>query len=140
MFSDFKLRFMEYSSVDYRKLRDFWLIFYSIILFFYLLHNQNFLNIPILIRSVFFFLSIVTFSCFVSNFSKFFYAAWMIAGECLGVVNSRIILIFFFYSVFVPFSFILKVLKKDPMSRELAPSVSSYRVVGSEIMLNKYPF
>jgi len=56
------------------------------------------------------------------------YIIWMKFGAVLGWVNTRIILAIVFYALFTPYSLILKLLGKDPLSRKLDSGAQSYRV------------
>jgi predicted anti-sigma-YlaC factor YlaD len=56
------------------------------------------------------------------------YIGWMKVGHVLGWINTRIILGLMFYTVFFAVGLVLKVLGKDPMSREIDKSIESYRV------------
>lgn len=56
------------------------------------------------------------------------YRAWMAVGNVLGWINTRIILAFLFYALFLPAGLIMKLLGKDPMNRKIDPSLKTYRV------------
>jgi hypothetical protein len=53
---------------------------------------------------------------------------WLFIGDILGYVNTRIILGVIFLVIFTPYSFIMKLLKVDPMQRRLVPEQESYRI------------
>jgi hypothetical protein len=57
------------------------------------------------------------------------YRLWMIVGEVLGWLNTRIILGVLFYALFTPIGLYMRLRGKDPMRRTLAPEVESYRVI-----------
>lgn len=57
------------------------------------------------------------------------YRVWMLAGHCLGWVNSRIILTLLSYVVFTPVAVLLRFVKHDPMKRTFEPRLDTYRVV-----------
>ena len=57
-----------------------------------------------------------------------FYRFWIRLSHALGFVNTRIILGAVFFVMFVPFSFILWVLRKDPLARKWDEKLDSYRV------------
>nr|MDJ0832323.1 SxtJ family membrane protein [Gammaproteobacteria bacterium] len=59
------------------------------------------------------------------------YRGWMKIGHALGWINSRIILGLVFYVMVLPMGLIMRLFGKDPMTRKLDQSVSSYRVIGS---------
>ena len=54
--------------------------------------------------------------------------AWLFLGHILGYINTRIILGIIFLVLFTPCALVLKLLKKDPMHREIDPQRNSYRV------------
>jgi hypothetical protein len=56
------------------------------------------------------------------------YRVWMLVGETLGWINSRILLTVLFYVVLTPMGSIMRMLGKNTMRRAFDPSVESYRV------------
>ena len=56
------------------------------------------------------------------------YNGWMKVGHVLGWINTRIILGLMFYTVFFAVGLVLKILGKDPMSRQIDKTAESYRV------------
>ena len=56
------------------------------------------------------------------------YIVWMKFGNMMNWINTRLILGVVFYGMFLPVGLILRILGKDPMQRQLADSISSYRV------------
>jgi hypothetical protein len=57
------------------------------------------------------------------------YRGWMMLGQGLGWINTRIILGVIFYGLFTPVRLMMTLLDKDPMNRKFDPNVNSYRVV-----------
>lgn len=57
-----------------------------------------------------------------------FYKVWMKFAEVLGWINTRIILGFIFFVIFLPFGLVMR-LFRDPMRRKLNSSDNTYRVV-----------
>ena len=57
------------------------------------------------------------------------YQGWMMVGEGLGWVNTRIILGILFYGLFTPIGFIMRLRERDPMNRKFVPHASTYRIV-----------
>jgi len=55
------------------------------------------------------------------------YAIWMVIGFILGWINTRIILGVVFYTLFTPVALSMKLLRKDPMHRNLSSKLESYR-------------
>jgi len=55
-----------------------------------------------------------------------FFRFWMALGDILGWINTRIILGFLFYVIFMPLGLIMRVCGYDPMLRKLT-SQKSYR-------------
>ena len=60
---------------------------------------------------------------------KLFYKVWMLFGGVMGWINTRLILGFVFYFVFMPFGFVMKILGKDPLSRKFDSTTNTYRIV-----------
>lgn len=56
------------------------------------------------------------------------YIVWMKIGAVLGWINTRIILCTIYFVVFMPVGIFMRLLGKDPMSRNLKENVTSYRV------------
>ncbi len=55
------------------------------------------------------------------------YKLWMLFGNVMGWLNTRIILGLIFYFVFLPYGLIMKLLGKDPLSRRIDSKMTSYR-------------
>ena len=56
------------------------------------------------------------------------YRGWMIFGEKIGWVNSRILLGLVFYGLLTPISLVMVLLGKRPLQLEFDPTVDTYRV------------
>lgn len=56
------------------------------------------------------------------------YRAWMIFGEKIGWLNSRILLGIVFYGLLTPISFLMVLLGKRPLQLRFDPQAESYRV------------
>jgi hypothetical protein len=54
--------------------------------------------------------------------------AWMSLGSLLGAINTRIILVVFFYVLITPLALVMKLLKRDAMRRRYDPNATTYRV------------
>ena len=57
------------------------------------------------------------------------YQVWMILGECLGWVNSRIILGGLYYVIVTPMRVVMTMVGHDPMNRKFDPDADTYRVI-----------
>ncbi len=58
------------------------------------------------------------------------YRVWMMLGEALGWINTRIILGLILYGLFTPVGFVRQfLLAKDSMRRRFEPDASTYRVM-----------
>jgi glucan phosphoethanolaminetransferase (alkaline phosphatase superfamily) len=55
-----------------------------------------------------------------------FYPLWIKFGDFLGKVNGFLISFILFYGIFAPIGIILKLMRKDLLSKNLNPSASSY--------------
>lgn len=60
---------------------------------------------------------------------KPFYIVWMKIGAILGWINTRIILGFIYFSVFMPVGLLMSLLGKDPMNRRFKKEMTSYRII-----------
>lgn len=56
------------------------------------------------------------------------YRVWMITGEMLAWLNSRVILGVVFFLLFVPIGFVMRLFRRDPMRRQKKPGAGSYRI------------
>lgn len=56
------------------------------------------------------------------------YRVWMIFGEKIGWVNSRILLGLVFYGLVTPMSLVIRVLGKRPLQLSFDPKAETYRV------------
>jgi len=56
------------------------------------------------------------------------YRAWMIFGEKIGWLNSRILLGLLFYGMVTPISWLMRLLGKRPLQLEFDPKAETYRV------------
>ena len=56
------------------------------------------------------------------------YRGWMKFGSVLGWINSRIILGFVFFTLFLVAGIIMRIIGKDPMSRKMDVEAETYRV------------
>jgi Saxitoxin biosynthesis operon protein SxtJ len=57
------------------------------------------------------------------------YRVWMLVGETLGWINTRILLGVVFYLVITPMGIVRRLLGKNTIRRSFEPDVQSYRVV-----------
>ena len=57
------------------------------------------------------------------------YRVWMLVGEALGWINTRILLGVVFFLVITPMGMVRHLLGKNTMRRSFDPDVESYRVV-----------
>lgn len=63
------------------------------------------------------------------NLLFIFYKQWIRLGDFLGSIISKIILAVMFYGLFTPISFILKVLNKDLLNKNIDASNKSYWII-----------
>ncbi len=61
------------------------------------------------------------------------YLVWMKIGAVLGWINTRIILTFVYFVVFMPVGLLMHLLGKDPMNRRFQSDENSYRIKTSPI-------
>jgi hypothetical protein len=60
------------------------------------------------------------------------YKLWMLIGEILGWINTRIILSVIFFFLFTPIGLIKKLFGTDSMKRKLEPKSDTYRILCTE--------
>lgn len=70
---------------------------------------------------------LLPWSLLLPNALKPLYRLWMVIGEVLGWINTRIILGILFVALFFPVGLLMKLLGKDPMRRRLDGKAASYR-------------
>jgi fatty acid desaturase len=56
------------------------------------------------------------------------YRGWTTLGRAMGWVNTRVILSLLYIIAIVPIGFLMRLLGRDPMRREIDPAVASYRI------------
>ena len=61
-----------------------------------------------------------------------FYKLWMLFGEVMGWINTRLMLGLVFYLIFVPFALVLKLLGKDSLARKFDRRATTYRIINNE--------
>jgi hypothetical protein len=83
---------------------------------------------PFLLWALTLALFLIATSAFRPTALKPVYRVWMIVGEALGWVNTRVLLAVIFYLVFTPAAILLRLLRRDPLRRKLEPTASTYRI------------
>lgn len=56
-----------------------------------------------------------------------FHRLWMKLGEVLGWINTRVVMGIVFIIVITPIAFLMRLMKRDPLSRSFDPASSTYR-------------
>jgi len=116
------------SNTDKGKLKSFGLLLSIIIpslfgLFFPIIQGRSFPFWPWVIAGIVLLLALV-----LPISLKYIYILFMKIGSVLGWVNTRIILALIFFTLFFFVALIMKIIKKDPMSRVINKNTISYRV------------
>ena len=57
---------------------------------------------------------------------SYFYQAWIKFGDCIGKINSKIIIFILFYFLFLPIGILLKIFRKDLLGKKINKSATSY--------------
>lgn len=121
-------------SLTPKQLRQFGLILASVLIAIFGLlipwikdNPFNLLSWPWIVGAIFLLISFI-----VPRALKPVYKAWMAFGAVMGFINTRIILGFIFLIIFTPVALLLKLLRKDPMSRKLDATKKSYRVISKQ--------
>lgn len=58
---------------------------------------------------------------------------WMMLGTVLGWINQRLILGLIFYVFILPMGLVLKLLRRDALSRKLDKTTASYRIPSQQL-------
>ena len=116
-------------SIPAKELRHFGLIMALILVGVFgiglpILKGRDISRWPLLLGSIFLLLGICAPLLLAPVFR-----IWMRVGEVLGWVNSRLILGLVFALIVTPMAIILKIRRKDPLSRGLDKKILTYRIV-----------
>jgi hypothetical protein len=65
---------------------------------------------------------------FIPEALRWVYKVWMVFGDILGSINSKIILSLLFYLVVTPVRLFIRFSGRDPMNRNFDKKTASYRV------------
>lgn len=60
------------------------------------------------------------------------YIVWMKIGAVLGWINTRILLGVVFFGMCLPFGIVMRIFRRDPMSRKLDSESESYRITSKQ--------
>jgi len=73
---------------------------------------------------------------------KNIYLGWMRLGLLLGRITTPLVLGIVFFLLFAPMAFFMRLIKRDPMKRQLDPTLKSYRQTVTKPEKNnmEYPF
>lgn len=77
-------------------------------------------------------IGVILFGLFLPNALYYPYKLWMLIGEALGWINTRIILSVIFFFLFTPIGLIKKLFGTDSLKRKLEPKADSYRILCME--------
>ncbi|MFQ5692756.1 MAG: SxtJ family membrane protein [Nitrospinota bacterium] len=64
----------------------------------------------------------------IVRFFKLLYKGWMVFAHALGWVNTRILLVLFFFFVITPAAILARLMGKDLLSQRLDPGAETYWV------------
>lgn len=110
------------TEISKKDLRIFGLI-WAAIFGFIAYRSENHIWFFALISSLFLVISLF----FPEIFSRFkIYQNWVKFGGALGKINSFIIVFILFYAIFTPVGIILRLMKKDLLSKKIDKSKTSY--------------
>ena len=62
----------------------------------------------------------------IVRFGKFLFKGWMAFAHALGWVNTRILLVLFFFVVITPAAVVMRLFGKDLLSLRLEPGAETY--------------
>lgn len=113
---------MKKKEVTTKDLKIFGLIWGAI--FAFIAYKSEGLKTIFTTISTAFFLSALTYPKIYLHTK--FYPLWIKFGDFLGKVNGFLISFILFYGIFSPVGIVLKLMKKDLLSKKLDPTSSSY--------------
>jgi len=127
IFSNLRVRLEKFSTPEDKQLRYFGLIVatlivivFSFVLPFLLVNSRPIWPIPI----SFLLLSLALFS---PQRLRSIFSVWMLIGELIGSVVSRVILAIIFFFLITPIGFLHRIFGGDSLKLEIDPSTDSYR-------------
>ncbi len=106
---------------DLKSFALIWAIIFFIIGIYPLFNSEQIKFIPLIISFLFFLTGILK-----PQILTMFYKIWMKIGEFIGGITSKIVLFILFFGLFTPASFVLKLLRKDLLNKEIDKSAESY--------------
>lgn len=62
----------------------------------------------------------------IVKLGKFLYKGWMVFAHALGWVNTRILLVLFFFLIITPVALFMRMIGKDSLSRRIEPELETY--------------
>jgi multisubunit Na+/H+ antiporter MnhG subunit len=62
----------------------------------------------------------------IVKLGKFLFKGWMKFAHALGWVNTRILLVLFFFLIITPVSLFMRMIGKDLLSRRIEPELETY--------------
>lgn len=124
----YKLRDLKVDRPEAKILRSFGLTFSFILITLFNVLLPFFFEYEVPLWPIIISAPIVILALFKPEMLGIFYQFWMIFGNCLGWVNTRIILGFIFLCIFLPTGIIISILRKDLLNKKLTTGLISYRV------------
>ena len=112
--------------MDHKSLRTFgliWAFIFLVIATYPLLKENN-----IRYWSLYTSLGFIGISLVYPRFYKiiYFYQSWIKFGDCVGKINSKIIIFILFYFLFLPIGILLKIFRKDLLGKKTDSAATSY--------------
>lgn len=85
--------------------------------------QKKFSLIPLVISAIILIISVLS-----PKLSSIVYKYWVILGNILGFINTRIILFFMFYLIFVPIGLIRNITSKQKANNKVDKTAKSYKI------------
>ena len=98
-----------------------WSLIFSVIGIYPLIHANNIKIWSLVIAFIF-----VSIAIIKQKLLKKFYDIWIMIGEFIGGVISKIIMFALYFGVFTPYSIFLKIIGKDLLNKKIDKSRESY--------------
>lgn len=131
-----KIDINEFKKADAAKLRSFGLIMCAVLGLGFAILLPLALGKPINLILIYISLAFLVLGLALPKALIIIYVPWMIIGGVLGAINSKIILGLIYYLIFTSVALIMKIIKIDPMKRQLDSTKNTYREAADAIESN----
>ncbi len=114
---------MSKQESDLRIFGFIWAAIFGAIAFYPLLKGDEIVYWSLYVMAVFV-VSAITFPAIYKI--TYFYQTWVRFGDIVGKLNSKVIIFVLFYFIFLPIGILLKIFRKDLLSKRINKKATSY--------------